>query len=76
MVVIDYHTWDDAPSAPGVHHTYGSDRLNPACWPDVKGMMAELSAEPRVEVMISPCESRTNCTPIDQASEQFRDFAI
>ena len=57
MIVIDYHTWDDAPSAPGVHHTYGSDRLNPACWPDVKGMMAELSAEPRVEVMISPCGS-------------------
>ena len=28
--------------------------MNPACWPDVPAMMAELSAEPRVEVMISP----------------------
>lgn len=54
MIVIDYHTWDDAPNAPGPHHTYGSDHLNPACWPDVGAMMAELSVEPRVEVMISP----------------------
>ena len=44
--------------APGPHHTYGSDRMNPACWPDVPAMMAELSAEPRVEVMISPYRTR------------------
>ena len=50
------HTWDDAPSAPLPHHTYGSDRLNPACWPDPKAMMAELAAAAPtpVEAMISP----------------------
>jgi alpha-D-xyloside xylohydrolase len=64
MIVIDYHTWDDPPnsssSAAGSsspsppHHTFGSDYLNPQCWPDVPAMMAELAIEPRVEVMISP----------------------
>ena len=49
------HTWDDSPSAPLPHHTYGADRLNPSCWPDPKAMMAELAAGPDpVEAMISP----------------------